>query len=100
MRPLRREQSGTEAAMSLIDSLRADAAAVLKDGRAKLVIGYRKRGDHCEPGHWGPHDGMPITTWVDLIDAIATTPTSSPRSSAASRDISDTIRNGPACIST
>jgi len=35
--------------MSLVDSLRADAAAVLKDGRAKLVIGYRKRGDRSVP---------------------------------------------------
>ena len=40
-RPVRRRQPGQEAAMKMIEALRADAAAVLADGRAKLVIGYR-----------------------------------------------------------
>jgi ferredoxin len=35
--------------MEIIDALRADAAAVLTDGRAKLVIGYRDRGDRRMP---------------------------------------------------
>ena len=44
--------------------------------------------------------GISTTTLVDLTAATATTPGSSPRSSAASRLISDTTRNGPACSST
>ena len=37
---------------------------------------------------------------MDFTAATARTPGSSPRSSAASRLISETTRNGPACIST
>src|SRR5680860_1214355 len=63
--------------------------------------GERERCDACsDPAHLRSHVGMPITTWVDLIEAMATTPTSRPSSSTASRDIRDTMRNGPACIST
>src|SRR5674476_15948 len=63
--------------------------------------GESKCSDACGDGAYlRSHVGMPITTWVDLIEAMATTPTSSPSSSTASRDISDTMRNGPACIST
>ena len=64
--------------------------------------------------HGGGEDGTPVhgwplgsapagsstTTLVALTLATATTPTSRPSSSAASRLISETIRNGPACIST
>jgi len=35
--------------MEIVESIRADAAAVLTDGRAKLVIGYRDRGDRRMP---------------------------------------------------
>src|ERR1700686_614093 len=44
--------------------------------------------------------GSSITTLVAFTDATATTPAFSPSSSADSRVISDTIRYGPACIST
>ena len=44
--------------------------------------------------------GTSTLTWVALTVATARTPTSRPSSSAASRDISDTSRNGPAWIST
>ena len=40
------------------------------------------------------------TTFVDFTDATAVTPGSSPSSSAASRLMSETNRNGPACSST
>jgi formate dehydrogenase (coenzyme F420) beta subunit len=33
----------------MIDALRQDAAKVLADGRAKLVVGYRARGEHRAP---------------------------------------------------
>lgn len=39
-------------------------------------------------------------TVVDLTTAVASTPGASSSSSAASRDISDTIRNGPHAMST
>jgi len=35
--------------MSVIDALRADAAALLSDGRAKLIIGFRRRGAGLVP---------------------------------------------------
>jgi len=35
--------------VEMIDALRADAAKVLADGRAKVVIGYQARGDHRAP---------------------------------------------------
>jgi len=35
--------------MQVIDALRADAAAVLADGRAKMVIGFRTLGDRRKP---------------------------------------------------
>jgi ferredoxin len=35
--------------MSTLDALRTDAAALLRDGRARLVIGYRARGDYRAP---------------------------------------------------
>src|SRR4029077_5494563 len=44
--------------------------------------------------------GSSITTLVAFTDATATTPGLNPSSSADSRVISDTIRYGPACIST
>jgi ATP-dependent DNA helicase RecQ len=47
-----------------------------------------------------PAHGTSTLTWVALTVATARTPTSSPSSSAASRDISETSRNGPAWIST
>ena len=43
---------------------------------------------------------MSTLTCVAFTVATARTPTSSPSSSAASRDISETTRNGPAWIST
>jgi len=35
--------------VQMIDAIRADAAKVLQEGRAKLVIGYRARGGHRGP---------------------------------------------------
>ena len=35
--------------MSVIDSLRTDAAAVLKDGRAKMILGFRRREGQLVP---------------------------------------------------
>jgi len=35
--------------MEMIEALRADAAKVLADGRAKVVIGYQARGEHRAP---------------------------------------------------
>ena len=35
--------------MEMIEALRADAAKVLADGRAKLVLGYQARGEHRAP---------------------------------------------------
>jgi hypothetical protein len=53
-------------------------------------------------GRWATtqRPGISTTTFVDLMLATASTPGSSPRSSAASRLIRETIRNGPACNST
>jgi len=35
--------------MSVTESLRADAAALLADGRAKMILGFRRRGEACIP---------------------------------------------------
>src|SRR5690606_34996442 len=57
-------------------------------------------GEQHENGERCPPHGRSITTFVDLTLAVASTPGSSRSSSAASRLMSDTTRNGPACSST
>src|SRR5699024_10536609 len=61
-----------------------------------------QEGDGAQGAEGGPapHEGppgVPMTTLVDLMDATATTPGSRPRASAASRDMRETTRKGPAC---
>jgi coenzyme F420-reducing hydrogenase delta subunit/ferredoxin len=45
----RADRGGVGANDRINDALRADAAAVLKDGRARMVIGYRARGSQRVP---------------------------------------------------
>src|SRR5690606_33940529 len=79
-------------------------AAVLDLAASRREHGRQgRRREH--PLHHGPPPDQPgsarsTTTLVDFTPASATTPARSPRSSAASRLISDTTRNGPAWIST
>src|SRR5215207_9069848 len=84
----------------------ADLAGLPLGDRAGRVGGGLRRATGGEGGEDGgegrdpaPH-GTSTLTWVALTVATARTPTSSPSSSAASRDISETSRNGPAWIST
>src|SRR5882757_1611801 len=60
-----------------------------------LLLGGGRTGERDQPG-----SGISMTTFVDFTEASARTPGSSPSSSAASRLINDTMRWGPACIST
>src|SRR6185312_4479317 len=97
------------------DDLAADAGLAGVRGRSRLFIaitaaGEQQRGreDESQPGLHrcdlpltpARTGGFSTTTVVDLMTATATEPTCRWSSSTASRLISDTIRNGPAWMST
>lgn len=44
--------------MSVIDSLRTDAAALLSEGRARLVLGFRRRGGEVVPAFFSRADQL------------------------------------------
>ena len=86
-----------------LDAVADEAGKVLVPGR--LLLRRSRAAAGGQQGERGPRAGPPphgtsTLTWVALTVATARTPTSSRSSSAASRDISETSRNGPAWIST
>lgn len=49
--------------MTPVEAMRADAAAVLRDGRARMVLAYREQGGRCVPAFLGDPAGADGILW-------------------------------------